>query len=75
MEAGLALQSSFSSLPCRSCYPRLRLHQRNPTLHYTRARFGPLHLTGNKHKHSLLEHKNSFLGIAITRRKEFDVAR
>jgi hypothetical protein len=57
MEAGLASQSSFSSLPSRSCY--LHLRQRNPTLHYTRARFGPLQLAGASTK-SRLEHKNSF---------------
>jgi hypothetical protein len=56
--AGLALWSSFSSLPSRSYYPNL--HQRNHTLHYTQARFGPLHLTGASTK-TPLKHKNSFL--------------
>jgi hypothetical protein len=57
MEAALALPSSFSSLTSRSCYPYL--HQRNPTLHYTRARFGPLHLTGAS-TNTRVEHKISF---------------
>src|SRR6267154_6147141 len=57
MEACLASQSSFSSLPSCTYYPRL--HQRNPTLHYTRARFEKLHLTGTStNTHS--EHKTSF---------------
>src|ERR1700755_3521300 len=57
MEAGLALQSNFSSLPSRSCYPHI--YPRNPTLCYTHPRFGPLHLTGASTK-TRLEHKISF---------------
>src|SRR5258707_8255379 len=57
MEVGLALLSSFSSLPSSSYCPHRR--QRNPTLHCTRAHLGPLRPTGAS-TNTRLEHKNSF---------------
>ena len=70
METASALQWSFSSLSSRSRYPHL--HQRNPTLHYTWAHFGPLRLTGAS-TNTALEHKNSFsILAAMSRRQQFD---
>src|SRR6266576_7330366 len=56
-EAGLALQSSFSSLPLISCYAHHR--RRDPTLRYTRAHFGLLRLIGAS-TNTQSEHKTSF---------------
>ena len=57
-EARSALQSSSSSFPSRSCYLHPLVHQMNPTLHYTPARFWPLHPTGVG-TNTRLEHKSS----------------
>jgi hypothetical protein len=68
---GLAMELSFSSSLSRSSYPHL--HQKNPTLHYTWARFGRLHLTGVcTNTHLPVVHKNLLLDIALSRNHEFD---
>jgi hypothetical protein len=65
---GLALQSSFSSLPLISCYPHH--HQRNPTLRYTWATFRAITSDWSKHKHSLGT-QNLLLYIAYVTCREF----
>lgn len=66
LEADLALQSSFPSLPSRSCYPHL--HQRNPSALCMGTSRAIISDWGHKHKGT-----QTLLDIAMSCRREFDV--